>query len=125
MTANDSGPPAGSEMGSGQPPMKIPGNRRGLAALALNLALLGCANPHTPRITCGESNSAPKKHTTCAKMDAVAVPNAAGLACDCMLGVAWDGSNCVGLGNCACEGADCDKLTRDVAQCVADHAHCK
>ncbi len=38
-------------------------------------------------------------------------------ACDGELGFAWDGSACVALNGCACEGADCDGLGMSLDAC--------
>ena len=45
-------------------------------------------------------------------------------ACRAIVGVAWDGSNCVELSGCSCAGADCDALYLDQAACQAAHALC-
>ena len=58
-----------------------------------------------------------------APMDATAVGDSVS-HCSCILGFAWNGTACVELGDCACVGADCDKLTQDQAACAASHATC-
>ena len=56
-------------------------------------------------------------------MDATAVEDENG-ACLCFFGFAWNGEDCVALNNCACEGADCDKLTESLEDCQAEHQSC-
>lgn len=56
---------------------------------------------------------------SCAPMDAKGEG-----ACAAFFGYAWNGKECVGLGGCSCVGADCKKLTFDLAACQAAHAKC-
>jgi hypothetical protein len=42
-----------------------------------------------------------------------------------MLGFAWNGTECVELGDCRCAGSDCDKLTQTVEECQQAHAACR
>ena len=76
-----------------------------------------------PRLTCSDTKRFSTTHDACAPMAAKAVDGEGG-ACACLLGYAWDGTQCTMLANCACEGADCDKLTLDKAACEAAHASC-
>lgn len=55
----------------------------------------------------------------CAALDAVGVGS-----CDAYFGVTWNGSECVGVSGCDCEGADCDKLYQEVEACQKAHAEC-
>lgn len=43
--------------------------------------------------------------------------------CDAIVGIAWDGSRCVGLSGCSCVGSDCGKYMTE-EQCWAEHASC-
>lgn len=56
---------------------------------------------------------------SCAAQDANAEGN-----CEAYFGVAWNGSECVGLSGCSCAGADCGNLATSQQDCVAAHAHC-
>jgi hypothetical protein len=94
----------------------------------LTSTLEECEAKHTsctskPSYTCGAAQLRSKVHAACAAMDAVAEGDANG-HCLCMLGYAWNGSDCVGLGDCACVGADCDKLTETRDECLAKHTGC-
>lgn len=40
------------------------------------------------------------------------------------LGVAWNGTECVSVGGCTCEGPDCDSLYRSHAECRAARTGC-
>jgi len=40
------------------------------------------------------------------------------------LGAAWNGTECVHLSGCSCEGEDCDSLYGDIGECQAAHADC-
>jgi hypothetical protein len=80
-----------------------------------------CSRPQ--RLSCGSSALYKKTHDQCDPMDATAVGNG-DLACPCFLGFAWNGRQCVGLGNCSCVGADCNKLTQTIEECQAKHAGC-
>ncbi len=84
---------------------------------------LACA-PQT-KLTCGSTSLHLNAYTACAAMDARAVGDDSGAHCNCMLGYAWDGKDCVGLGDCACVGADCDKLEQTREACLARHSACK
>lgn len=44
-------------------------------------------------------------------------------ACDAIVGVAWNGSDCVVLSGCSCEGADCGRYT-DRSACLSAHSSC-
>ncbi len=44
--------------------------------------------------------------------------------CAMYMGLAWDGSNCIGISGCSCVGADCDELYDSPDECQADHADC-
>lgn len=85
----------------------------------------GQGNPGTPQlIECGSGTLFSQTHDACGAMDAVGGPDENGADCRCLIGYAWDGSACVGLGGCACKGADCDKLTQTEEACLALHAAC-
>ncbi len=56
--------------------------------------------------------------TSCNAMDATGVG-----ACKGMLGYKWNGTTCVMVTGCSCEGADCAKLTGQEA-CFAGHKLC-
>jgi uncharacterized protein YceK len=45
-------------------------------------------------------------------------------ACAAFFGYAWDGTGCVGIGGCACAGADCRSLYRDPMACELAHRLC-
>lgn len=68
-----------------------------------------------------EEADGPSDGTSCAPMDATGIPDPEAGACDCSLGYAWSGTSCIHLGNCFCEGDDCDKLFRDLEECTAAH----
>jgi hypothetical protein len=76
------------------------------------------------RLSCGDQALFAASHDACAAMDAEAVPDPDLGSCFCMLGYAWDGSACVSLTDCFCQGEDCDKLTLSLEQCQAAHADC-
>ncbi len=44
--------------------------------------------------------------------------------CLLLLGVAWNGRNCVSVGGCECEGSDCGRLYRDLRTCEAENFGC-
>ena len=102
------------------------------AALVASLAW-GCsesdaespAQQETGALTlhCGSSALHAAAHSVCDAMDAKAVGEG-DAHCKCMMGYAWNGSECVGLGDCSCEGADCDKLTSTIEECQQKHASC-
>ncbi len=85
-----------------------------------------CAEPVTtpPRTKCGDIQSVLPAHDACTPMDAKAVGDAENGSCACVLGYAWNGTECTLLTDCFCEGADCNKLTMDHAECVAAHSSC-
>jgi hypothetical protein len=83
----------------------------------------GCAETSST-FACGSAKLYAAKHDACSAMDATAVPDDTGSSCFCFLGFAWNGSACEGLSDCACQGADCDKLAETVAQCEQAHAAC-
>jgi hypothetical protein len=79
-----------------------------------------CAEPEpTGDFTCGSAALFANDHTRCDAMDATGD----GL-CNCMIGFAWDGDDCVGLGGCECVGADCGSLTQTEDECLAAHESC-
>jgi hypothetical protein len=100
-----------------------------LVALAFTM---GCAQashgPDTtegaPVIACGSAELQQQTHDSCGAMDAKAVGDPENGSCACLLGYAWNGTDCAMLTDCFCEGADCDKLTMDKAACEAAHASC-
>jgi hypothetical protein len=85
-----------------------------------------CGNtPSVPHLSCSDSRLRTAHHDACPPMDAKATPDPEYGGCLCFLGYAWNGSSCVGLADCFCEGADCDKLTMDKAECEVAHAQCR
>jgi len=44
--------------------------------------------------------------------------------CELFFGFAWDGTSCVGLGGCTCEGADCGSLYPGLDECEDAHRDC-
>ncbi len=44
--------------------------------------------------------------------------------CLAFWGYRWNGLECVGISGCGCEGADCDALYTEIADCQAAHAAC-
>ncbi len=80
--------------------------------------------PEPVRIACEDMLEIANVHDDCEAMDAEAVPDAEAGPCDCFLGYAWNGSRCVSLADCSCQGADCDKVTQSYDECVAAHAEC-
>ncbi|MBI5549132.1 MAG: hypothetical protein HY901_35045, partial [Deltaproteobacteria bacterium] len=44
--------------------------------------------------------------------------------CKCVLGFAWNGTECGVLCDCSCVGADCDKLDETLEACQARHLSC-
>jgi hypothetical protein len=83
----------------------------------------GCAETSST-FACGSAKLYAAKHDACDAMDAKAVPDDTGSSCFCFLGFAWNGTACEGLSDCACQGADCDKLAETVEQCEQTHAAC-
>ncbi len=81
--------------------------------------------PDPEFVSCGSSTLYSAKHDQCNAMDATAVPDENGSSCYCMLGFAWNGTECVALGDCRCAGSDCDKLTQTVEECQQAHAACR
>jgi hypothetical protein len=79
----------------------------------------------TKRLACSDARLYSLAHDSCASMDAKGVPDPKIGTCKCVLGYAWNGTECIGVGNCACEGEDCDKLTQDKGACEAAHAQCQ
>jgi hypothetical protein len=54
-----------------------------------------------------------------------AAQNARGVGlCDRFLGYAWNGSSCVGLSGCSCEGSDCRALFSSLEACRAAYIRC-
>jgi hypothetical protein len=53
-------------------------------------------------------------------MDATGYDN----SCQCIVGWAWDGTACRGVGGCACIGVDCANLYSTDTACAAAHASC-
>jgi hypothetical protein len=45
-------------------------------------------------------------------------------ACAAFFGYAWDGSQCVGVSGCSCEGTECRTLARDPMACEFAHRLC-
>lgn len=85
-------------------------------------AQAACVEPRKT-LSCSSAERFAFEHEACAPMDAEAVGDVYG-HCDCFLGFAWNGSECVGLGDCWCVGEDCDKLTESLEQCEQAHAMC-
>jgi hypothetical protein len=44
--------------------------------------------------------------------------------CDMLIGVKWDGKQCVNVSGCRCIGADCSKLFKNKATCQAAYVGC-
>jgi hypothetical protein len=44
--------------------------------------------------------------------------------CDAFFGYAWNGMECVGVSGCNCNGADCQNIPLELADCEAAHANC-
>jgi hypothetical protein len=78
----------------------------------------------TQKLACGSGALYAEVHPGCAAMDAAAVPDPELGSCFCFLGYAWDGTGCVSLSDCFCEGDDCDKLAQTEEECVAAHTSC-
>ena len=57
--------------------------------------------------------------TECAGQDAVGVGS-----CDMLLGVKFDGVDCVAVGGCECSGADCGALSADFEACQLANRTC-
>ena len=58
-------------------------------------------------------------------VDPCAAQEAKGVgACALFLGWAWNGSQCVGISGCSCDGRDCDDLYPSRKACVVDHQMC-
>jgi hypothetical protein len=45
--------------------------------------------------------------------------------CDRFFGYAWNGSACVGVSGCSCEGVDCGGLFTSLDVCEKEHADCR
>jgi hypothetical protein len=85
---------------------------------------VSCIAPSGSGIQCGDPALHAIVYDRCEPMDAIAAPDDSGAGCYCWLGYAWNGSECVGLGNCQCLGEDCNKLFEDIEECQAVHAGC-
>jgi hypothetical protein len=81
---------------------------------------LGCVESG---LHCGNTALYAEVHGACAAMDAQAAGDEFG-HCLCLLGYAWNGTECVSLADCQCIGDDCDKLTETIEACQAAHAEC-
>ncbi|MGE0789911.1 MAG: Kazal-type serine protease inhibitor domain-containing protein [Sandaracinaceae bacterium] len=44
-------------------------------------------------------------------------------ACAAIVGVAWNGTECIALGGCSCEGTDCDRYD-SMDDCIGQHLAC-
>ncbi len=82
-----------------------------------------CGGGTTKSLSCGDPLLYSVTDSLCAPMDAAGAPDENG-DCLCMLGFAWNGSECTSIGNCKCVGADCNKLTETQEQCEAAHQAC-
>ena len=80
--------------------------------------------PSNDAVACGSSKLHALSHDACSAMDAKAAADPEAGSCDCILGYAWDGTKCTMLGDCFCEGEDCDKLTMDKSECEEAHSGC-
>jgi hypothetical protein len=84
-----------------------------------------CEAQHEPcaqHLTCGSPLLYQSSHDVCDAMDVAGEG-----ACLCVsMGWTWNGEACVKLddGFCSCVGADCDKLTETLEDCVAAHSAC-
>jgi len=67
----------------------------------------------------GTPNTCENLQADCSAQDAHGVG-----MCEMFMGVAWNGTTCVGVSGCSCEGADCNALT-SLAVCQDSHAHCE
>lgn len=45
-------------------------------------------------------------------------------ACDALLGVTWNGTQCVAIGGCSCVGTDCGKLYQSIGDCLDAQSAC-
>lgn len=84
----------------------------------------GSTDVTTLRLACGSEQLRAAVHGECDPMDAIAKEDPQEGPCDCFLGYSWNGSACVALADCFCEGADCNKLHRSQDDCQAVHANC-
>ncbi|MBN1609335.1 MAG: hypothetical protein JW940_22080 [Polyangiaceae bacterium] len=96
----------------------------GFASLLLACHPGGDPSSEPPPVTCDSPAGAGGVHDSCSAMDARAVPDPEAGACDCSLGYAWDGHQCVHLADCYCKGSDCDRLFSDLDACESAHAEC-
>jgi hypothetical protein len=83
-----------------------------------------CGGAPSKTLSCGSGLLFSFTHDQCAPMDAVDWHDPATGPCDCYLGWAWNGTACFALGDCACAGSDCDKLTETQEECEGAHATC-
>lgn len=51
--------------------------------------------------------------------------NAQGVgSCSMFLGYTWDGTKCLGISGCSCQGSDCSKLFKSPADCQSAYSQC-
>jgi hypothetical protein len=73
----------------------------------------------------GEAGS-PTTLRPCSPQDAFGTPppGMSSPQCHSALGWAWDGSKCIAIVGCSCQGADCGDLLPIQSACRAAYAHC-
>lgn len=76
-------------------------------------------DPPTPGFMCSSEALFSADHEVCDAMDAVGDES-----CWCVLGFAWNGSECEMLTGCECLGSECDSLTHSIEECEAAHDTC-
>ena len=75
-------------------------------------------------LSCDSAQRFELSHDTCGAMDAKAIPDSNGQHCYCALGFKWNGKSCEEVDDCACKGADCNKLAKSKEECEKQHAAC-
>ena len=80
-----------------------------------------CDNLPLDEQTCWDEHGLcePPPPPECLPEDAIGVG-----MCDAFWGYAWNGSECVGLSGCACEGLDCETLPFEPGLCELEHEQC-
>jgi hypothetical protein len=79
-----------------------------------------CDNLPLDAETCWDEHALCELGDPCEPDDAIGVG-----PCEAIVGWAWNGTECVGLNGCGCEGLDCDEVLLDHDLCEAAHAECQ
>jgi hypothetical protein len=91
-------------------------------ACGVDECVAGGACPAGESCVTGSPNEcvAPLIEVSCGAQDA----SGSGL-CEAFFGYKWNGSSCVGISGCSCQGSDCGNLYGDPIQCASAHETCE